>query len=123
MSAIVAHLAALPRSRVVIAAIAFLVTLIGVTGFLLESRWGYSGRVVPVVFVKSWPATRSDADIDRERAAEVAAARADAAASRAYIATLHGGAKVAAQNQYDAYLAAQPKSLQPPGFAPHAPPK
>jgi hypothetical protein len=122
MSALVARLTALPRSRVVIAGVAFLMTAIIVTMFLLESRWGYSGKVVPVVFFKSWPATRSVADVDRERAAEVATARADAATSRAYIATLKGPARAKAQTQYDAFVSAQPKHLQPEGYVAPPPP-
>lgn len=116
MSSLLAQLGNLPRSRLVIAGLAVLATAIIMTGFLVESRWGYSGRVVPVTFFKSWPADRSAADTAAEDAAATVRARAEAAESRAYIATLHGGAKVAAQNQYDAYLAAQPKALQPEGF-------
>lgn len=123
MSDLVAQLSNLPRSRLVIGGLAILMTVIVVTGFLIESRSGYSGRVVPVVFFKSWPATRSVADIEAERAAEVASARAAAATSRAYIATLKGPARAAAQAQYDAYVSAQPKHLQPEGYIAPAPAK
>lgn len=116
MSALVARFSALPRSRLVIAALAVLMTVIVMTGFLIESRSGYSGRVVKVVFVNSWPADRSVADVRRERAAEVAAARAAAAESRVYIAALPKEKQAAAQAQYDAYIAAQPRNLQPEGF-------
>ncbi len=112
----------IPRSRLIIGGLALLIVGAIMALFLLESRWGYSGKVVPVVFVKSWPATRSDADIQRERSAEEATARADAAASRAYIATLQGPARVKAQNQYDAYISAQPKNLQPEGYIAPVPP-
>lgn len=123
MSSLVAQFRTIPRSRLVIGALAFLATAIIVTGFLLESRWGYSGKVVPVVFFESWPAGRSAADTAADRAAEIAAARADAAQSRAYIATLAGPAKVKAQAQYDAFVAAQPKPLQPEGFVAPKPAK
>ncbi|QYE34652.1 hypothetical protein KZX46_18100 [Polymorphobacter sp. PAMC 29334] len=112
----------IPRSRLIIGGVALLIVGAIMALFLLESRWGYSGKVVPVVFVKSWPATRSDADIQRERSAEEAAAHADAAASRAYIATLQGPARVKAQNQYDAFVSAQPKNLQPEGYVAPVPP-
>ncbi len=112
----------IPRSRLIIGGLALLIVGAIMALFLLESRWGYSGKVVPVVFVKSWPATRSTADVDRERAAEVATARADAATSRAYIATLQGPARVKAQNQYDAYISAQPKNMQPEGYVAPKPP-
>ena len=123
MSAIVAQLTSLPRSRVVIGGLAVLMTIIIMTGFLIESRWGYSGKVVPVVFFKSWPATRTVADIDAERAAEVTSARADATRSRAYIASLPAARRAAAQAQYDAYVSAQPKNLQPEGYVAPAPAK
>lgn len=118
MSALVARFTSLPRSRLIIGGLALLMTALIVTAFLLESRWGYTGRSVPVVFVKSWPSTRTGADAVAEQRAEIAAARARAAESRVYIATLRGGARVAAQTQYDAYLSAQPKALQPEGFKP-----
>ena len=105
-----------PASRLVIGGLTVAIVGAIIALFLLESRWGYSGRVVPVVFVKSWPATRTAADAVADQQAEIAAARAAAAQSRAYIATLSGPAKVKAQNQYDAYVAAQPKALQPEGF-------
>jgi len=107
-----------PRSRLVIGSLAVLMTVVVMTGFLLESRWGYSPREPKIIYFKSWRADRSDAEVAADNAADVARARAEAAASRAYIATLQGGARNAAQAQYDAYLAAQPKALQPPGFVP-----
>ncbi len=105
-----------PASRLVIGGLAVVIVGAIVALFVLESRWGYSGRVVPVVMVSSWKADRSAADMAADEAAVVAKARADAAESRAYIATLSGPAKVKAQNQYDAYIAAEPKELQPEGF-------
>ncbi len=106
----------IPRSRLIIAGVALLMTTIIVTAFLLESRWGYSGRSVPEVFFKSWPADRSAADTAHDLQADIDRAHADAAASRAYIATLHGPEKAKAQKQYDAYVVAQPKPFQPKGF-------
>ncbi len=111
-----ARLRDVPVSRLIIGGLAVAIVGAIMALFLLESRWGYSGRVVPVVFFKSWPADRSAADTAADEAAVVARARADAAASRAYIATLTGPAKVKAQNQYDAYIAAEPKALRPEGY-------
>lgn len=105
-----------PTSRLVIGGLAVAIVGAIVALFLLESRWGYSGRVVPVVMVNSWKADRSAADMAADEAAVVARARSEAAESRAYIATLTGPAKAKAQAQYDAYIAAQPKELQPEGF-------
>jgi len=120
MSVIVARLSALPRSRWIIAGLSILMTVIVMTGFMLESRSGYSGRVLKVVFFQSWPANRSVADVHADRAAEESAAMAAAAQSRAYIATLPKAKRGAAQAQYDAFISAQPKNLQPAGFIAHA---
>jgi len=109
-----------PMSRLIISGLAVAIVGAIVALFLLESRWGYSGRVVPVVFFKSWPADRSAADTAADEAVVVAKARADAAQSRGYIATLTGPARIKAQNQYDAFVSAQPKALQPEGYV--APP-
>lgn len=122
MSSLIAQLGTIPRSRLVIGGLAFFATAVIVTGFLLESRWGYSGRSVPVVFFQSWPANRSAADTAADLQAAIDRAHADAAQSRAYIATLNGPAKVKAQAQYDAYISAQPKPFQPEGFVPTPPP-
>lgn len=118
MSALVARLSTMPRDRLIIGGLTVLIVATIVTLFLLESRWGYSGRVVKVVFVNSWPADRSVADVYADRQKERQAALAAAAESRAYIATLPPGQRERAQAQYDAYIAAQPKMLQPDGFKP-----
>lgn len=126
MSGLAARLSTIPRSRLVIAGMSIAITAIVMTGFLIESRSGYSGRVVKVVFVESWKADRSLAEVKADRAAEEAAAKAAAAQSRAYIATLPKAKQAAAQAQYDAYILAQPANLRPDGFVPApvaAPPK
>ena len=108
--------AAIPRSRWIIAALAVLVTAVVMTGFLLESRSGYSGRVVHVVFFNNWTADRSVADIHADRAAEAAKIAGEAAQSRAYIATLPAAKQAAAREQYNAYIASLPVWQRP---APH----
>ena len=112
-----------PTSRLVIGGLAIAIVGAIVALFALESRWGYSGRVVPVVMVNSWNADRSAADMAADEAKVVAKARSDAAESRAYIATLTGPARAKAQAQYDAYTAAQPKELRPEGFVAPTPAK
>jgi len=107
------RLAAVPRSRWIIAGLSLAVTLVIATGFLLESRWGYSGRVVKVVYFKSWDAGRSAADVARDTAGERTALATAAAQSRAYIATLPAAKQTAARAQYDAYMKAQPAELKP----------
>lgn len=106
----------LPMSRLVIGGLAVAIVGAIVALFILESRWGYSGRVVKVVMVNSWNADRSAADMATDEAKLVTKARGDAAESRAYIATLTGPAQVKAQAQYDAYISAQSKELQPEGY-------
>lgn len=107
------QLAALPTSRWVIAGLSLLVTIVVVTGFLLESRSGYSGRVVQVVFFKSWNASRSAADVVSDRTADAAAMRVKTEESRRYIATLPPAQQKAARAQYDAYVKALPAELKP----------
>ncbi len=105
-----------PMSRLVIGGLAVAIVGAIVALFILESRWGYSGRVVKVVMVNSWNADRSAADMATDEAKVVAKARVDADDSRAYIATLKGPAQVKAQAQFDAYISAQPKEFQPEGY-------
>ncbi len=107
------QIAALPTSRWIIAGLSLLVTIVVVTGFLLESRSGYSGRVVPVVFFKSWKADRSAADVQVDRAADAAAMQVKMAESQRYIATLPPAKQKAARAQYDAYVKALPAELKP----------
>ncbi len=107
------QLAALPRSRWIIAGLSLLVTVTIAVGFLVESRWGYSGRVVKVVMFKSWDASRSAADVAADRAAEAADMRAKTQESLAYIATLPPAKQKAARAQYDAYVKALPPELKP----------
>ena len=107
------RLAAVPRSRWIIAGLSLAVTIVIATGFLLESRWGYSGRVLHVVYFKSWSADRSAADVARDRAADRAVLAQEAAKSRAYIASLPAAKQAAARAQYDAYMKAQPADLKP----------
>lgn len=107
------QIAALPTSRWIIAGLSLLVTVVVVTGFLLESRWGYSGRVVPVVYFKSWKADRGAVDVQADRAADATAMRAKTAESQRYIATLPPAQQKAARAQYDAYVKALPVELKP----------
>ena len=92
------------RRRILVGGASVLVTAIIMTAFMLESRSGYSGRVMNVIYMQSWKADRSrDDTIADAKATDIA--RADRLAeSRAYIATLSGPARTKAQEQYDAYL-------------------
>lgn len=107
------RLAAVPKSRWIIGALSLAVTVTIAVGFLLESRWGYSGRVVQVVFFKSWDANRSAADVAADRAGERASLVQKATESRAYIASLPAVQQKAARAQYDAYIKSLPADLKP----------
>jgi hypothetical protein len=92
------------RRRLLVGGASVLLTTIVMTGFLLESRWGYSGKDVKLIFVQSWSADRSRADTLADTKATTAAQQARLAESRAYIATLSGEARAKAQKQYDRYV-------------------
>ena len=92
------------RRRIIVGGASLALTTIIMTAFMLESRSGYSGRVMNVIYMQSWKADRSrDDTIADAKATDVA--RADRLAeSRAYIATLSGPARTKAQEQYDRYV-------------------
>ncbi len=115
------------RRRLIVGGSALLITTIGMVAFALESRWGYSGRTLKVIYMQSWSGDRSREDALADNRATIAAQQAKQAQSREYIATLTGKAKIDAQKQYDAYIAgggAQkdipyvPASAAPAGIAP-----
>ena len=92
------------RRRLVVGGSALLITTVGMVAFALESRWGYSGRTLKVIYMQSWSADRSRDDTLADTKATIAAQQARQAQSREYIATLTGKAKIDAQKQYDAYV-------------------
>ncbi|PZN96517.1 MAG: hypothetical protein DCF31_03635 [Alphaproteobacteria bacterium] len=92
------------RRRLIVGGSALLITTIGMVAFALESRWGYSGKTLNVIYMQNWEGDRSRADALRDQQATVAAQEVKKAQSRAYIATLTGKAKIDAQAQYDAYV-------------------
>ena len=93
------------RRRILVGGASVILTTIVMTGFMLESRWGYSGKVMNVIYMQSWSADRTRADAEADGKATIAAQQARMAQSRAYIATLTGKAKIEAQKQYDKYVA------------------
>jgi hypothetical protein len=74
------------------------------TAFMLESRSGYSGRVMNVIYMQSWKADRTRDDTLADAKATEAARTERLAQSRAYIATLSGPARAKAQQEYDRYI-------------------
>ena len=92
------------RRRIIVGGASLALTTIIMTAFMLESRSGYSGRVMNVIYMQSWKADRSRADtLADAKATEIARAER-LAQSRAYIATLTGPARAKAQEQYDRYV-------------------
>ena len=92
------------RRRLIIGGASLLVTSIVMTGFLVESRWGYSKPDVKLVFFQSWRGDRSRAEAIADTKATIAVQDAKMAESRAFIATLSGEARKKAQIQYDKYV-------------------
>ncbi|MBC7519792.1 MAG: hypothetical protein H7268_01665 [Sandarakinorhabdus sp.] len=92
------------RRRLLVGGASLLLTTIVMTGFLLESRWGYSGKDVKLIFVQSWRADRTRDDAMADNKATEAAQQARLAESRAYIATLTGEPRAKAQKEYDRYV-------------------
>jgi hypothetical protein len=93
------------RRRILVGGASVLITAIVMTGFLLESRWGYSPKDLNIIYMQSWSADRSREQTRADAEATRAAQDQRLADSRAYIATLSGKAKADAQKQYDQYVA------------------
>ena len=49
------------------------ITILVVTGFLIENRSGYMKPDPILVYVQSWPETRTEADVKAQQATELAA--------------------------------------------------
>ncbi len=93
------------RRRLWIGGASVALTTLVMTGFLLESRSGYSGRTMNLIYAQSWSADRSRDEAIADTRATLAAQEAKLADARAYIATLSGKKRAEAQKQYDAYVA------------------
>ncbi|MFZ4111046.1 MAG: hypothetical protein ACOYKQ_11315 [Polymorphobacter sp.] len=93
------------RRRILVGGASLVLTSVIMTAFMLESRSGYSGRVMNVIYMQNWSAQRSRADTLADAQATAAARAERLAQSRTYIATLTGPARTKAQEQYDAYVA------------------
>jgi hypothetical protein len=92
------------RRRLLVGGASVVLTTIVMTGFLLESRSGYSPPDLKLVYMENWKADRSRDQSLADMKATTAAQQARLAESRAYIATLTGEARVKAQEQYDNYV-------------------
>lgn len=94
------------RTRLVVGGLAALFTVLIMTGFLLESRWGYTPRDPLIVYAQSWTATRGDKDIAADRRATEAARVARLEEARRVIAGMPPAQRTKAQAEYDAYVKA-----------------
>lgn len=93
------------RRRLLVGGASVLLTTILMTGFLLESRWGYMKPDPVLIYFQSWEGTRTRADAVADAAATRAVQEAKLAEARKLIATLSGDARAKAQKQYDDYVA------------------
>lgn len=96
--------AELRRRRLLIGGASVLLTTVVMTAFLLESRSGYLPPDPKLIFVQNWRGDRTRDQAIADQKATRAVQEAKMAESRAYIATLEGDAKVAAQEQYEKYI-------------------
>ncbi len=94
------------RTRLLVGGLAALFTVVIMTGFLLESRWGYTPREPLILYAQSWTAARGARDIAADRRATEAARTARLAEARDLIATLPAAQRTKAQADYDAYVKA-----------------
>jgi hypothetical protein len=92
------------RRRILVGGASVVLTTLVMTAFLLESRSGYSKPDAKIILFQSWPGDRTREDAIADVKATRAAQEAKLAEARAYIATLDGDARAAAQEQYDAYV-------------------
>ena len=93
------------RRRILVGGASVILTTIVMTGFLLESRWGYMKPDQQLIFFQSWDAGRTREQAIADTRATVAVQEAKKAEARAYIATLTGEPRKKAQKQYDDYVA------------------
>lgn len=61
------------KSQLWAAGLSVLITIIVMTGFLIENRSGYMKRDPVLVYVQNWPANRSLAEVKAQQATELAA--------------------------------------------------
>ncbi len=82
------------------------ITALVMFAFLIENRSGYMKPDPKIIYAESWSADRTREDAIADQMATNQAREAKLAEARAYIGTLSGPARQAAQEQYDAYVAA-----------------
>jgi hypothetical protein len=92
------------RRRLIGGVAALAITGVVMFAFLIENQSGYLPPDKIIIYAESWKGDRSREDAVKERELTVAAREAKLAEARAYIATLSGEKKIAAQKQYDDYV-------------------
>lgn len=93
------------RHFLIVGGASVVITGVVMFAFLIENRSGYMKPDPKLIYAESWPEDRSRDDAIADRVATEKAREAKLAEARAYIATLEGEARAAAQAQYDAYVA------------------
>lgn len=77
------RLVRIERRNLIVATLSVAVTSIVITGFLIESKWGYSKPSPLLIYVESWKADRSRAEAKAQQQKELAELRRKAAAQQA----------------------------------------
>jgi hypothetical protein len=62
-----AFLASQDKTKLVIGLLAIMMPVLIVTGFILDTRSGIVNNSLKIVYVHSWPADRSDAEIRKQQ--------------------------------------------------------
>jgi hypothetical protein len=94
------------RTKLIVGSLALLATTLIMTGFLVESRWGYSKREPVIVYFQSWRGDRGPEQVAADRATTEAARVERLAEARRVIAAMPPAQRKKAQEQYDAYVKA-----------------
>jgi hypothetical protein len=93
------------RHFLIVGSASVIITGLVMFAFLIENRSGYMKPDPKLIYAESWSGDRTRDDAIADQAATEAARAATLAEARAYIGTLEGEARAAAQEQYDAYVA------------------
>ena len=77
------RLARIERRNLIVATLSVAVTSIVITGFLIESKWGYSKPEPVLIYAENWKADRSRAEAKAQQDRELAELRRKIAAQKA----------------------------------------
>ncbi len=96
------------RTRLIVASLSVLATVVIAAGFYVQAITKVPSPPPHIIYVDSWAANRSRDDALAARAKDEATLAAKLAASKAYIASLPPEKRKLAQAEYDRYVTAAP---------------